>query len=108
MKKEKIESITSLAAFDIIRLASGWLRRHMPDRFGTAEPTLDEDGQRWHAPVILAYPGIVLGKVGELIIDASTGEVIDHTDIEQMKTQALELWKINHAKIKAAVLQTRD
>lgn len=108
MKKKKIEPITSLAAFDIIRLASGWLRRHLPDRFGTAEPIFDQDGQCWRAPVILAYPGIVLGKVGELIIDAGTGEVISHTDVEQMKTRAIKLWKINHAKIKAAVLQTRD
>ncbi len=108
MKKKKIETTTALAAFDIIRCASGWLRRHLPDRFGTAEPALDQDGQRWRAPVILAYPGIVPGQVGELVIDAGTGEVITHTDIEQMKTQALELWELNHARIKAAVLGSAD
>jgi dipeptide/tripeptide permease len=104
---KKNERIT-LVAFDIIRCASGWLRRHLPDRFGTAEPTLDPDGASWHAPVILTYPGIVLGQVGELIIDAHTGDVISHTDIEQMKERAMKLWKRNHAKVKAAVLQTRN
>ena len=98
---------TVLVAFDILRCASGWLRRHLPDRFGTMTPTLDPDGKSWRAPVVLAYPGIVVGKVGELVIDASTGDVISHTEIEQMKTRAAKLWKRNHAKIQAAVLQTR-
>jgi hypothetical protein len=43
-----------------------------------------------------------------LLIDAATGEIVSHTAIEQMKTRALELWNRDHAKIKAAVLQTRD
>jgi hypothetical protein len=106
--KKKLNATGVLMAFDIVRRASGWLRRHLPDRFGTAEPTLDQDGKHWRAPVILAYPGIVLGEVGEIVIDARTGEVIGHTDIEQMKAQAQKLWKRNHAKVKAAVLQTRD
>ena len=106
--KKKVEPATILAAFDIIRAASGWLRRHLPDRFGTAEPTLEPDGECWRAPVILAFPGIVLGEVGELIIDAHTGEVTSHTDLAQMKARATKLWKRDHAKIKAAVLQTRN
>ncbi len=89
MRKTKAK--TALVAFDIVRCASGWLRRRLPDRFGTAEPTFEPDGNYWRAPVILTYPGIILGQVGELVIDAVTGEVIKHTDIEQMKTLALEL-----------------
>lgn len=106
--KKKTETPPTLVAFDIIRLASGWLRRHLPDRFGTAEPTLDSNGEHWHAPVILTYPGIVLGQVGELIIEARTGEVVSHTEIPEMKARALKLWKRDHAKVKAAVLHTRN
>ncbi|MGH9835619.1 MAG: hypothetical protein ACREBD_20075 [Blastocatellia bacterium] len=105
---KKAEEKTELVAFDIVRCASGWLRRHLPDRFGTAEPTFEPNDRCWSAPVILTYPGIVLGQVGELVIDAATGEVIDHTDIEQMKTLALELWERDHAKIKAALPQAGD
>lgn len=106
--KKKIKPATALVAFDVIRRASGWLRRHLPDRFGTAEPAFEPDDNRWCAPVILTYPGIVLGQVGELIIDANTGEIISHTNIEQMKERATKLWERNHAKIEAAVLQTRN
>lgn len=98
----------ALAAFDIIRFASGWLRRHLPDRFGTAEPTLEPNGKHWRAPVILAYPGIVLGEVGELLIDAETGEVISCTELEQMKAIAMDLWEHNHDRVETALLQSRN
>jgi len=106
--KRTAKKIPDRVALDVIRLAGGWLRRHLPDRFGTAEPTLDPDGEHWHAPVLLTYPGIVLGQVGELTIDAGTGEVVGHTEIEEMKTQAMGLWKQHHAKVKAATLRARN
>jgi hypothetical protein len=106
--KEKAEKSPALVAFDVIRLASGWLRRHLPDRFGTAEPTRAPDGKHWVAPVILTYPGIVLEQVGELVIDARTGEVVAHPEIQEMKTHATKLWKRDQAKVKTAFLRTRN
>jgi hypothetical protein len=107
-KKTETARDRNLVAFDIIRFASGWLRRHLPDRFGTAEPSLDPDGGCWRAPVVLTYPGIVIGQVGELVLDARTGEVVNHTEIQGMKARAMRLWKRHHAKVKAAVLRTRN
>jgi hypothetical protein len=106
MNKAKEKPV--LVAFDIIRCASGWLRRHMPDRFGTAEPVLEPDGKYWRAPVILTYPGVVLGEVGELLIDGSTGEVINFTEIEQMKAIGKDLWEQNHDRVDTAFLQSRN
>jgi hypothetical protein len=42
-----------------------------------------------------------LGPVGELCVDAVSGEVQEHTPLAQMKTQALHLYGQHRAAIDA-------
>jgi len=106
-RKCRIEPM-SVMAQDAVRLASGWLWAHLPDRFGPADPMFDEQRQLWRVPVVLAYPGIVVGQVGELAIDAQSGEIVAHTDIEEIKALGLKLGRKHRAKVRAAFLRTRN
>jgi hypothetical protein len=106
-RKPSIEPI-SVMAQDAVRLASGWLWEHLPDRFGPADPMFDAQEQQWHVPVVLAYPGIVVGQVGEIVIDAQRGQVVAHTDIAEIKAQGLKLGRKHRAQVRAAFLRTRN
>ena len=82
--------------------ATAWLIDHLPDRFAAGIPAYDSPHEGWRIPVWLAYPGLPpLGPVGELFMDAVSGEVQAHTPLAQMKTQALHLYVQHRAAIDA-------
>jgi hypothetical protein len=106
-RKPSIE-LVSIMAQDAVRIASGWLWDHLPDRFGPADPMLDDQKQLWRVPVVLAYPGIVVGQVGEIMVDAQSGQIVAHTDLEQIKALGLKLGRKHRAQVRAAFLRTRN
>lgn len=106
-QKRRIKSL-SVMAQDAVRIASGWLWERLPDRFGPADPMLDEQKQLWRVPVVLAYPGITVGPVGEILVDAQSGEVVAHTEIEAIKALGLKLGRQHRAKVRAAFLRARN
>jgi hypothetical protein len=82
--------------------ANAWLLDHLPDRFAAGIPVYDAPHEAWRIPIWLAYPGLEpLGPVGELGVDAVSGEVQAHTPLAQMKTQALALYEQHRAAIDA-------
>jgi len=82
--------------------ANAWLIDHLPDCFATGIPDYDPVHQAWRIPVWLAYPNLEpLGPVGELRVDAVSGDVQAHTPLAQMKTQALQLYDQHRAAIEA-------
>lgn len=107
-RQKKQTELFNLMAQDAVRIASGWLRGRLPDRFGPADPTLSEQNNLWRVPIVLAYPGIVVGEVGEILVDAQSGEVVSHTGIEEVKALGLELGRKHRAKVRAAFLRARN
>ena len=82
--------------------ANAWLIDHMPDRFAAGIPAYDPAHQGWRIPVWLAYPGLApLGPVGELLVDAVSGDMQAHTPLPQMKARALQLYDQHRAAIEA-------
>jgi hypothetical protein len=82
--------------------ANAWLIDHLPDRFAAGIPAYDPPREGWRIPIWLAYPGLApLGPVGELFVDAVSGEVQAHTPVAEMKTQALHLYDQHRAAIDA-------
>jgi hypothetical protein len=82
--------------------ANAWLIDHLPDRFAAGIPVYDPPHEAWRIPVWLSYPGVApLGPVGELCVDAVSGEVQPHTPLAQMKTQAWHLYDQHRAAIDA-------
>jgi hypothetical protein len=94
-----------LTTIEIEAVANDWLDEHLSDRFVASRPILD--GAHWRVPVLLAYPGIVVGQVGELWMSVE-GEVMNATDAETMKDHAQILARTNHAEIEAAFLLARN
>jgi hypothetical protein len=80
--------------------ANEWLIAHLPDRFAAGIPDYDQTSSEWHIPVWLSYPQLEpLGPVGELIVDALSGDVTAHTPIDEMKRQALTLYEQHRERI---------
>ena len=106
-QQKQIEPL-SLMAQDATRIAAGWLRKRLPDRLGPDEPEFNAQRQLWRVPISLSYPVMNLGEVGELWIDAASGEVVAHTDLAEVEARALRLGRKNRAKVRAAFLQARN
>ena len=102
--QSQIESLSFMAQ-DVVRTASGWLQQRLPDRFGPADPVLNTQKEQWRVPVMLAYPGITVGQVGEILVDAGSGEVIQYTDPAEMRRTGLKLGRKHRAKVRAAFLK---
>jgi hypothetical protein len=85
--------------------ANAWLITHLPDRFAAGIPEYDPTRNGWRIPVWLSYPDLEpLGPVGELFVDAVSGDVHAHTPIADVKALALQLYERNRAHIEAPLL----
>jgi hypothetical protein len=85
--------------------ANAWLITHLPDRFAVGIPDYDATQNGWRIPVWLSYPDLEpLGPVGELLVDAMSGNVHAHTPIADMKARALQLYEQHRAQIEAPLL----
>lgn len=105
-RKRRIEPL-SVMAQDAVRIAASWLWERLPDRFGPADPTLDAQGRIWRVPVVLAYPGVTVGEVGEILVNALSGEIVSHSDVAHLRATGLSLGRKHRAKVRAAFLRTR-
>lgn len=85
--------------------ANKWLSTHLPDRFAAGIPDYDQSQTGWRIPIWLSYPYLEpLGPVGELTVDATSGDVKMHTPIEDMKHQALKLYEQHRERVEAPLL----
>ncbi|HEY6328819.1 MAG TPA: hypothetical protein VI756_05745 [Blastocatellia bacterium] len=70
------------------RIAMGWLEYEgFPDRYCAQEPALDRDAKDWRVPISFAYCDGRGGPVGHLIVDRTTGVVVDHTPTDAMRSE---------------------
>jgi hypothetical protein len=81
--------------------ATHWLLANLPDRFAAGIPEHDEKLAVWRVPVWLSYPQLdPYGPVGELIID-ETGAITAHTQLDEMKSRAMNLYEKHRDQIEA-------
>ena len=82
--------------------AAEWLFDHLADRFAAGIPEHDSELGLWRIPVWLSYPGLEpLGPIGDLVLDDTTGQVREHTPIDDLKARALKLYQQNRERIEA-------
>ena len=82
--------------------ANGFLLDHLPHCFTAGRPLYDQAAQVWRVPVLLAYATIgSVGCVGEVLINATSEEVISATAFEEMNTAAQALYEQHRAEIEA-------
>lgn len=96
-----------LMAYDVRQIAVSWSWKNLPDRLSVADPEWNAQRKLWRVPILLSYPGICLGEVGEVWIDAASGTITSHTEIADIEARVLELGRKNRAKVRAAFLQAR-
>jgi hypothetical protein len=108
MRREALKHVTHSAQVlgiseqDAVCLGGEWVRRHLPDRLCAGGPTLTATGEQWRVPVMLAYPFLLVGEVGEVFLAADSGEVLSHTSVSIMKANAKRLGMTHRAEISAA------
>lgn len=107
MKRQRKIAAYALTETEVVSRANLWLIHQVGDRVFAETARVTPDHRWWYVPVLLAYPGIVIGQVGELWLDAQRGEVISHTDVDEITKQVKRLHRRHYDEIKAAFLRTR-
>ena len=93
----------TITALEAQAAASLFLFDHLPDRFLASSPKLDGAAKVWRVPILLAYPFIgPVGQTGEILVNATSEEIISYTPLEEMKAAARQLYEENRDAIEAA------
>ncbi|HEY3136127.1 MAG TPA: hypothetical protein VGL29_08870 [Blastocatellia bacterium] len=96
--------VTTITALEAQAAASLFLSDHLGDRFLASNPTLDAAAKVWRVPILLAYPIIgPVGQTGEILVSASSKEIVSYTPLEEMKAAARRLYEENRDAIEAPV-----
>ena len=108
--KRKTAAGKSVTRNEAMAIASGFIVRHLRDRCMAGLPSIvDWSGRRaWVAPILLTYPGKgILGEVGMIAVDATTGRVCAHTPRKELDASASKLTQGRRNEIEAAFHRAR-
>ena len=101
--------IPTITALEAQAAANLFLSDHLPDRFCADDPHLDQAANVWRVPVLLAYPIIgPVGQTGEILVSATSEEIISHTPLSEMRAAAQTLIELHRDAIEAAFLRARN
>jgi hypothetical protein len=101
--------VTTVTALEAQAAANLFLSNNLPDRFCADDPLLEDTTKVWRVPVVLAYPLIgPIGRTGEILVSATSGEVISSTPLTEMKAIGKSLLERHRDAIEAAFLQAID
>jgi len=96
--------VATITALEAQAAASLFLSDHLGDRFLASSPKLDAAADVWCVPVLLAYPIIgPVGQTGEILVNATSEDIVSHTPLEEMKAAACRLYEENRDAIEAPV-----
>jgi hypothetical protein len=97
-RSKKPKPVGSTATVEEARSAAAWfvlMRVSSQIRVGRIEEAVRREGDRpaWAFPLALGFPDVgMLGSVGEVLVDATTGEIVDEeTTRARIKADAREL-----------------
>jgi hypothetical protein len=89
-----VDVINLISSRQAVATANEWLVCHLGDRFLAGTPVLDAEADFWRVPVLYVYPHKgPLGAVGEIALDAATGELRTQPAIEEAKQRAMRLYQ---------------
>jgi hypothetical protein len=96
--------VATITALEAQAAANLFLSDNLPDRFLASSPTLDGAANVWRVPVLLAYPIIgPVGQTGEILVSATSEQIVSYTSLEEMKAAARILYENNRDAIEAPV-----
>jgi hypothetical protein len=91
----------------IRRLGNRWIHEHLPTDYTSGTPR-HQHTSVWTVPILLAYPGLVLGQVGVLTIDLETEQVLQHTPPEHILATGDRLVEQHAETTEATSLRARE
>ena len=94
-----------IGADEAMREAERFLNRHLGHLLaaGTPQRVLFPLRSTWVVPVQLTYPGCgVIGEVGMVVVDETTGEVVAWTSPQEMYQATEKLYQEHKGEIEAA------
>jgi hypothetical protein len=95
-------TVPTITALEAQGIANQFLSEHVPDRFLACRPRLDPERPVWRLPVVLTYAGLgPIGEVGEILLNASSEEVIAHTPFDEMLARARALYNEHRDAVEA-------
>jgi hypothetical protein len=101
--------VATITALEAQAAASLFLSDNLGDRFLASSPKLDGAASVWRVPVLLAYPFVgPVGQTGEILVNATSEEIISYTALEEMKATARRLYEENRDAIEAAFSLPRN
>jgi hypothetical protein len=95
------------AEMEARRLGNRWLHEHLPTEYTCGQPQ-PLRLSTWTVPILLAYPGLVLGQVGALTVDVESEQVIQHTPTQEIFAAGDRLGAQHAEAIQAAYLRARE
>jgi len=98
-----VNVINLISSRQVVATVNEWLVGYVGDRFLAETPILDAQANLWRISVLYVYPNEgPLGSVGEIAIDAATGEVRTHTSIIDIKQKALDLYQSRRVSLNSS------
>jgi hypothetical protein len=89
-----VDVINLISSRQAVATVNEWLVCHLGDRFLAGTPVHDGEADLWRVPVLYVYPNQgPLGVVGEIALDAATGELQTQPAIEEVKQRAMKLYQ---------------
>lgn len=86
-------------ANDAIGFVNRWLHDEVGFAVHVTTAIFEPDTFHWHLPVELAYPNIgTLGVIGDIYLNAATGELFGPPSAEEFRNRALTLASANGIK----------
>jgi len=94
--KVTFEGELNISPYVAMQKANYYLVMHVGNLVMAANPNLEfhESGARWRVPAMLTNPEVGhVGKIGEVIVDALTGSIVENesTPMEEMQANAEHL-----------------
>ncbi len=90
-----MESVVNLvSARQAAATVNEWLVSYLGDRFLAGTPAIDSAADLWRVPILYLLPKEgPLGVVGEVVVEALTGELQHLPATDEVKKQALSLYQ---------------
>ena len=107
LRQQKSVTIADLLVTEVQARArvNRFLLSQIGSQFCAGEPEFDMAKNCWRVPVLLVTPGIIVGQVGEALVNPTTREIFSHTDQAVIYAAAEKLRKQKNAAIKTTFLQ---
>lgn len=101
-QQRSLPARTSFSPPQIRAVVNRFLLSQVGSVFAAGTPELESNSYLWHVPILYRPPDFVGEEVGQVQIDAATGELQDHTPTAELRECAAKLHERHKTQIRTA------